>query len=269
MPFDDATSLDRLDAGAFAWDVADGWQQGRGAWGGLVAAAVARAVQTSEPSAERSLRTLSLHLAAPVPVGRATVRVSPLRVGSGLSTWSVIVEDAAGDLCAHAVVLTGRGRVPDLAAAAGCWGSATPPELPPWADVAPLPSGLPGMPTFLQHLELRVVAGLPTAGRQGEGCLGYVKFAEQGGWDAPQLIGIVDAWYPVVLTVLDARRPLATVAFAAHLLIDPASIPMGEPLVYEASMAGANEGFTTETRRLWTSDGRLAVENHQSLVVIA
>lgn len=141
--------------------------------------------------------------------------------------------------------------------------------MPPWADVAPVPAGLPGMPTFLQHLELRVVAGLPTAGRQGEGCLGYVRFAEQSGWDAPRLIGVVDAWYPVVLTLLDTMRPLATVSFAAHLLIDPASIPRGEPLVYEARVAGANEGFTTETRRLWTSDGRLAVENHQSVVVIA
>jgi len=28
------------------------------------------------------------------------------------------------------------------------------------------------------------------------------------------------------------------------------------------------EGFTSETRRLWSPDGRLVVENHQSIVVI-
>src|SRR3954470_3250315 len=35
----------RLDEGRFGFDVADGWQQGRGAFGGLVLAAMARALE--------------------------------------------------------------------------------------------------------------------------------------------------------------------------------------------------------------------------------
>jgi len=185
-----------------------------------------------------------------------------------LSTWTVSVEDAAGDVCAHGVVLTGRARVPELAEAARTWPTAVVPDLPAWTDVAPLSAELPGMPTFLQHLELRVVEGMPLLGARAR-CLGYVRFPDQGAWDAAQLLAVVDAWYPTVLTVLDTMRPLATVTYAAHLLVDPSTIPASEPLGYEARMAGTTNGFTTETRRLWTPDGRLAVENHQSILVIA
>ena len=40
-----ATAMHQQTEGAFTWQVPDGWQQGRGAWGGRVAAGVARAVE--------------------------------------------------------------------------------------------------------------------------------------------------------------------------------------------------------------------------------
>lgn len=268
MGIDTATQMQQVGKGAFVWDVPDHWQQGRGAWGGLIAGGIARAVEASESSPERCLRTLSLHLPGPLLVGEATLRVTALRIGSGLSTWTATVQDAAGDIRAHAVALSGRPRVPDLDDAARTWPTATAPRLPQWADVPPLPADVPGMPTFLRHLDVRPVEGGPLNSSHAR-CLGYVRFAEQAAWDTCQLVAVVDAWWPTVLTVLDTMRPLATVTYAAHVLVDPSTIPPGEPLTYEASMAGTHAGFTTETRRLWTPDGRLAVENHQSIVVIA
>jgi len=264
MSFSSATALLRTPEGSLGWEVPDGWQQGRGAWGGLVAGGVVRAVEAHEPDPSRRLRTVSLHLPGPLGVGGATVRVDPLRIGSAMSTWSVTVE-SAGDLCAHAVVLTGSTRVP--AETTLGWGTSAAPPLPPWQDLPLLPTGLPGMPAFMQQLELRPAEGLPLAGTQAR-CTGYVRFVDQGSWDAAQLVGIVDAWYPTALAALAVQRPLATVTSANHLLLDPETVPAGQPLVYEAAMAAANDGFTTETRRLWTLDGRLAVENHQSVVII-
>lgn len=265
--FGAATAQVRLDDGLFAWDVPDGWQQGPGAWGGLVAGGVAQAVASHQPDPGRSLRTLSVHLASPLPVGRATVRVAALRVGSALSTWSVTVEAAPGRASAYGVAITGAPRATDLADAAGTWGTAEPPALPPWREVEPVPALGPGWPTFMQHVEFRGVEGLPLAGGPAR-CRGYVRFSDQQSWDAPQLLSVVDAWFPTAFTVLDALRPLATVAYTAHLLVDPATVPPGEPLAFESNMSGAYEGFTSELRRLWTLDGRLAVENHQCLVVV-
>lgn len=267
MRLSTAAAVARRDDGQLGWDVPDGWQQGRGAWGGLVVAGAVQALALTEPDPSRALRTLSLHLAAPLPVGPATVRVAPLRLGSGLSTWSLTIEDADGDLCAHAVALTGRERVPELADALLQWGTLDPPALPPWHDVPALPAQAAGMPTFLQHLELRLVDGLPLRGVPAR-CAGYVRFADQGVWDAGALLSLVDAWWPTALTADLTMRPMATVSYAAHLLVDPATVAPAEPLAYEARMSAAHEGFTTDIRRLWTLDGRLAVENQQSVALI-
>lgn len=267
MGFSDATSLVSVGDGRFDWDVPDGWQQGRGAWGGLVAGAVTRAVQQCEPDPNRTVRTLSLHLAAPLTVGRAAVWVEPRRVGSGMSTWGVTVGDSTGGPCAHAVLITGLPRAPELDVAEAGWGTALAPELPAWQRIPETPTHGPGWPRFMRHLEFRVISGPPLSGGAAESS-GYVRFAGQAEWDAGQLLSVVDAWYPSALTVLDAVRPLATVTFAAHLLVSPSTVPAGEPLGFTSSMSAAHEGFTTESRRIWAPDGRLVVENHQAIVVI-
>jgi hypothetical protein len=265
VSFATATVLEPTGDHTFAWDVPDGWQQGRGAWGGLVAAGVVRAVQASDTA--RRLRTLSLHLSAPLEVGAATVHVEPVRVGSALSTWQATVESVPGETAAHAVALTGSPRAHDLHDVARSWGRAVPPDLPPWDTVAPIPHGLPGMPAFLQHVDLRVVHGHMLTSADAYAA-GYVSFAEPAAWDAAGLLAIVDAWWPTAFVGMDALRAVATVSYVAHLLVDPVTVEPGVPLAYEASLSSAHEGFTSETRRLWTLDGRLAVENHQSIVIV-
>lgn len=263
-----AIDLQRLADGRFRWEVPDGWQQGRGAWGGLVSAGVGRAIELAEPESTRTLRTLSVHMPGPLGVGPALVSVEPLRIGSGMSTWTIVVTDlATGEPYAHAVGITGAARVPALACDMLTWGTAQPPELPPWEELPILPSSTPGLPRFMQFLELRVAEGLPLAGGVAR-CAGYARLTDQGTWDAAQLMGMVDAWFPTALLAVDRLRPMATVTYAAHLLVDPATIPAEEPLAFESTMSAAHEGFTSEIRRLWTLDGRLAVENHQSIVIV-
>ena len=63
-------------------------------------------------------------------------------------------------------------------------------------------------------------------------------------------------------------RPMATVSFSAHLLVPPQTLDPQQPLGFESWVSSMEEGFTSETRRLWSPDGRLVVENHQSIVVI-
>jgi hypothetical protein len=261
-----ATALQPRGEGEFAWEVTDGWQQGPGAWGGLVAGGVTAAVTAVEPEPARTLRTVSIHMVAPLVTGPARVRVEPVRLGSGMSTWAVAVDGADGTRCTSAVVITGRDRAGDLAADAGAWGTAAAPTLPAWRDVPVAPPQGPGWPTFVQHLEFRVVEGWPGSGTAR--CAGYLRFLDQGPWDARQLLSLVDAWYPTALPVLSGLRPMATVTYAAHLLLDPRTVPAGEPLAYEATMSAAHGGYTTELRRLWTLDGRLAVENHQAIVLV-
>lgn len=246
------------------WHVPDGWQQGRGAWGGLVVGALVEAVARLEDP-DRPVRSVSAQLSAPALAEPHELSVERLRAGSALSTWSVALDSAAGERVAQAVILTGQERASDMVPAWEAWQSARMP-VADWrtADVVPLAP--PIAPAFSAHLAFRPLTGLPMSGQ--EMVSGWIGFPDAGEWSAAALLALVDGWWPVAISRPAAMRPMATVSFAANLLVDPATVPAGEPLYFEGTVAGALGGYVSELRRMWTADGRLAVENLQSIAVI-
>lgn len=265
--FGDAIDLNAVAPGTFAWQVPPGWEQGRGAWGGLVVGACLTAVTSAQSDRTRTLRTIAAHLYAPVVSGPASVRAQLIRQGSSMSTWSVAIRDEQDVAMAEAVVITGEARAADLDADLVGHGTATMPVTPEWAHCPVIPIVPPLGPAFGSHLEFRPIQGLPFAQDQAR-VLGWIRLPDQGPWSAVEALSMADAYWPSLYPMLQQLRPMATVSFSAHLLVDPSTLPAGEPLLFESSMAAGHQGFTTETRRLWSSDGRLVVENLQSVVVI-
>lgn len=245
------------------WLVPDGWQQGRGAWGGLVVAAHLRAVHARDP--ERTVRTIGCQIPAPVPTGAHHCEVTPVRVGSGMSTWqSTITGVDSGEVVSVATVLHAQPRA--LADLPSITGTLSRPDAPSAHDVPVIRVAPPLGPVFAERLQFRVVSGIPLSAGEPR-CLGWIDVPDGAGWDAFRLLAIVDAWWPCVLVALPTVRPMATVDFTAHLLVDPTTVPTG-PLLVDNRLLAEHEGFTTEVRRLWTADGRLVVENLQSIAVI-
>lgn len=257
------------------WQVVDGWQQGRGAWGGLTISRMAQAVVELEAS-DRTLRTLSAQILEPVTVGEYDIVTVCDRQGSALSNWSVQVhraEDAV--LVAQSQVITGTPRSSDVQPPVTAWGTAVIPQVKPFDQIPIVALGPPLAPTFTERLEFRPISPLPLGGENATS-LGWVRIPSRtwpgSNWSASEIMGIIDAWWPASYTVMDSMHPMATVAFSVHLLIDPVTIePVnGEraPLLHEALVSSAFGGYTSELRRLWTLDGRLVAENLQSIVVI-
>ncbi|MCX6433017.1 MAG: thioesterase family protein [Actinobacteria bacterium] len=262
--FDQATAVHHTQDGLFDWSVLDGWQQGRGAWGGLVVGAIVKAVVAAEPDARRLVRSISAQLMAPAVVGAHRITVSPVRQGSAMSTWGIDVEGEGTGVVARAVVITGRGRTNDTKDH-HTWGTLTRPDAPLAAEVPRLPSG-PPFPVFLQHCDVRPITGLPMSGGSAE-TLGWSGYADPVPVTAASLLALVDAWWPASLPLLSQMPRIATVDFTASLLIDPATVAIDELLLHHSFVSGAHDGFTSEQRRLWTSDGRLVVDNMQTIVV--
>ena len=261
-----ALSLAVTESGTFVWEVPDGWQQGRGAWGGLSIGALVRAILAAQSDAKRAIRSISCQIFAPVEVGTHSIVASLDRRGSAMSTWSAKLIGSSGEACVQMTAITGVERILDGLVGSHNWPIVSAPTIPPWQGIPVL--RLPDFaPAFSHHIEQRLVEGIPLSGAPAK-ALGWVRFPGQGHWSGEQLLAIVDAWWPTVLAPLPAMRPMATVNFAAHLLVDPTSIPVGEPLIFESFMTGLHDGFVSETRRLWTADGRLAVENLQSIALI-
>lgn len=259
--FDDATRLRPKGPGSFEWDVPDGWQQGRGAWGGLVVGAMVRALTLLDPA---PIRSVSIQMSTPAFVGAHAVEASVLRRGTSMTTWQATITSAEGVLVASMVAIVGPAR--SSAGESGAWGQAGAPGLPPVDEVAPLPPGLEGFPRFMERCEFRVVEGIPLSGAPAR-CSGWVRLRDAPAPAAAWLIGLVDAWWPASMPAFEVLRRIATVNFTANLLVDPASLDPATPLAYTASVAAAADGYTSEHRALWTPDGRLAVDNLQTIVV--
>ena len=134
--FTDACRIDETEPGVFSWDVPAGWLQGRGAWGGLVIAASVNAVEVAQQqSADRRMRSVTAHMFRTLPAGTARIDVTPLRVGSAMTTWKASVTGSDGTAAAHSVIITGTPRAGDIDEP---WGTASMPDLPDWRAVPSL-----------------------------------------------------------------------------------------------------------------------------------
>src|SRR4051812_28361567 len=69
--------------GSYSAQISDLWSQGRAAFGGLVAALLARALEQVVPP-DRTLRSALIDFIAPVAPGAVTVQASVLRAGKSL-----------------------------------------------------------------------------------------------------------------------------------------------------------------------------------------
>jgi hypothetical protein len=255
---------DLVDVRDGVWQVPEGWRQGRGAWGGLVVAAAVRAARSAGGPQEPPLREVSVHMVGPVPSGAARVACQLVRRGSSTAVWDVSIGSAAGETWAVATVVLGAPRALDVPGRSVL----AMPEVPDWRDMEPLILEPPLAPEFLQHLAVRPVSGYPYSGT-GDDVLAWVApTVPLASYDDATLTGMVDALWPATLVQVETARPMATLSFSATLLVDPATVDAGAPLLHRGRLLAMAEGYATESRELWTADGRLAVHNSQVIAVI-
>jgi acyl-CoA thioesterase len=249
----------------YQFDVLPGWQQGRGAFGGLVIGALVRAIEdhTAEPA--RKLRSLTAELPGPAMTGTVEIAVDTLRQGKNLSAVrAALIQD--GEVKSHAVAILAATRTggPPVA-----WNDLTPPVLPRWQDVAPIVFAQP--PHFAQHFEHRVVeaASTSTSGPGGAPrSLGWIRPKDAGAArDAAYIAAMADAWWPAAAVRL-AGRPMATIAYTLEIVGSVDGLDPAAPLIYRAVVPVCADGYFVETRELWGEDGRLIAINHQTFAVI-
>lgn len=250
----------RVDDGVFAWDVPDGWQQGRGAFGGLVVAVAIRAMEKTVDDPELELRAINATLCGPVMVGEATLRVRELRRGS--NTLAVTCDIEQGDeIRTHLSAFFGKRRVED-----GEWSTSEPPELPDWREVDVIPIEPPMGPEFARHMEFRPVDIFPFSGADVRQARGYIRprMAIERRSDA-YLALLMDAFYPAFFSALDAPRPAATVTFMMEFFGDAQD---DAPLYFRSESPEARGGYSYEHRELWSAEGELLAMNQQSFCII-
>ncbi len=259
LPLDELFDVPPLTGGRATIDVPDRWQQGRGAFGGLVTGIAIRALEQVAP--DRPLRSLTAELCGPLQAGDADVVVEILRAGNAVTTAAVRLVQH-GEVQAHGVGVLGKHRI------AATHTHIAPPQAlaTSWRDVPAVPL-TSFTPAFAEHAELRLIGPLPFAGGTEARLEGWVRWKQPGTRrDAAFLAACCDSYWPARFSIERAPRPMATIAFTFQPL---APAPQGDTAIfYRAAMLAEDAGYCVEQRELWSEAGELLALNQQTFVVI-
>jgi hypothetical protein len=253
--FRTASAVEPLGDARYRATIPDGWQMGRGTFGGLLFGAMLRAVEHAEP--DRPARTLSGDVCGPVVPGDVEIAVRVLRRGNSQSNLAAELRQN-GEILATATVVSSAARKIALPA----------PPLDTPLETAPGPPALPPSAiraVFTQNYLYRSDA--PFGGTVTPSGL-IVENTPLAAVDAAALIGRLDAWWPAAFGLPTGPRPMATISFTAQILVDPSTLPPDEPLRYRARIAALHDGFSVELRELWHG-GRPIALNQQTFAVLA
>ncbi len=247
-------------------DVAAGWRNGRGAFGGLVIGALLRAIEQRTADPTRKVRSVTAELPGAVEPGTADITVEILRQGNNVSALRAALSQD-GEIRSHVVAILAASRG---SAEAVAWNDLPRPEAPAWSRVEPIPHGAPSgpRPEFVDHFEYRVVEGVVLSGGAGR-ALGWIRPRDPGApRDAAYIAAMIDAWWPVAFIRFTRRRLMATIAFTLNIVADLDGLDPMAPLLYRATAPVCTDGYCLETRELWGEDGRLVATNHQTFAII-
>jgi acyl-CoA thioesterase len=247
----------------FDLTVPDGWQQGAGAFGGWVMAALVRAMEGVVPA--RALRSLTAEIPSPVQPGDATIAVEVLRAGQSVTTLAARLVQSA-QLQAHAVGIFGAPRrlTEEMDRV-----ELTAPVAPDWREILPIPPETPNVPKFARHFEFRLADGLPFRGAEKSGALGWIRLRDLPSQkDAALVAAHVDAWWPAEFARLAHPRTMVTAAFSMQIVGGADAWKTDAPLLHASRTQAVREGYVTEVRELWTEDGVLVALNEQTMVIV-
>lgn len=258
-----AVASRRIADDLFAVDVPDGWQQGRGAFGGLTVGILITAIEGFAAATDRSLRSLTVELPAALMPGAAEVRVETLRAGAGQSTLAARLIQS-GEVRGFAVAVLAKPRAPgseefcELAA----------PELRDWRAMDPMDLGAIG-PVFSKHFEYRSDGPFPFVGGPEALAQGWVRARSVGDVSKTAWLALMaDTWWPSTFTRATAPFAMGTVAYTLQIVGDAAAVDTTVPLRYRARAWVQSQGWFVEQRELWDEAGKLLALNQQTFAII-
>jgi acyl-CoA thioesterase len=248
--FEHDTAVAEESPGVFAGTIGGDWWVGAGPNGGYLAAIVVRALGARVDTADRPLRSLTVHYQRAPEPGPARIEVELEREGRSV-TFARVVASQDGRPFASALAVLARGRESLTLAAA------TPPEVAPPDTIEALSTG-EAFPPFAQHFDYRPLL-TPEEGQALTG--GWFRLREDRPLDAPLVTAMCDSWFPAIFAVVHEPLAVPTLDLTVHLrarLPRPAEWVLGR---FTTRTAG--DGFLEEDAELWSPEGELLAQSRQ------
>ena len=264
LHFDESTTPSPVDStsGRSHCSIADGWSQGRGMYGGVLLAQVARAAQqrlrdvsdADEPPTRR-LRSINMSFLAPVSPGEVSLTTSILRSGSAVSHVRVELRQGGessgeSELRATAELTFGSGRAGVAQPAPPRPATALPLECLPMKAFG-------GFTDHLEHRWTGTDALLSGAARPV--VQGWVRPRLPATVDAGLVVAMLDSFPPPVWCAVSRRCPAASLQLHMQLARDAVPHTPAAPahpwFFYESRATLIGGGYSDIQGRLWLEDG--------------
>jgi len=251
MTFDEVTNFQTDGTG----QVPEVWRQGRTIYGGLLVAAVLRAMRRE---VSLPLRSVHVNFLGPALESDVSLEVNLLSRGSSITVLQGIVS-CAGVRCTQVQAIFGKSRFSSVGFEDE---NVTFP-----ADSEPFPYVDGVVPKFTRFMDFRwSEGGFPFTGH-GEARLGGLcRHNTAAGPSEAATVGLLDAWPPAVLPLLDRPFPVSTVSWTIHLFDPPEHVPE-EWWYYRGRSLRFQDGYATTEARLYEPGGRLAAWSEQLVAV--
>ena len=241
------------------------WGQGRATFGGVVAALIYTRMRDCVDS-ERLTRSLSVSFVGPLLCDVPTrIEVEILREGKAVT--QVLGRALQNDEVVALVQGSfGGGRPSSVAVAAE-----PAPVIKPVEQSQELPQIPQITPAFVEHLVMRWgLGGMPFTGNPSREMGGWVRFRDQGqvrDIDEADLLALVDAWPPAVLSHLRGPAPGSSLTWTIEFIQPLAKTSSERWCLYRAEIEHARDGYGHVAARLWSDDGQLLAISRQTVTV--
>ncbi|MBI5494683.1 MAG: thioesterase family protein [Deltaproteobacteria bacterium] len=266
QPFDAAHRFQRTAPGLFTGRWTPDWYQGRGVYGGLLAATLVRGVMDTVDDPARVPRSLTVHFCAPARQGPAVLRVREERRGSLVSHLSARLEQEDGAVVCFASATVAAGRARALH-----YQDAVMPKVVPFDDATPVVGDHPMLPAFARHLEFRFCGGAPPyAGAPEAHMAAWLRPRQPVTADAPFAAALLDAMPPAFFSRAEAPVAGASVDFTMHFLgrFPSPGLPGDAPWLLSTRSRWAAEGYSEELTEMWSQGGELVGQCRQLIAVM-
>lgn len=251
-----AARLEPLGEGRFKLDGAAGWMQGRTMYGGTAAFIAYSAAKLTFPDLP-PLRAAQVGFVAPVGE-HLEVSVTMLRQGRSVAQveTSLLCDGAVAQ---RTLWLFGAGRESNGTVAAAVLPNVIQPEDSPRLTANDM------APAFTARMDMRRAD--PPEGSPPGTIRRWVRLKDRSGLDpVGELVGIGDALPPGSARAMVRKGPISSITWALTILGEVPPTRDGWWLLETRSNHMAN-GFSSETLRLWNSEGVEVMYGLQSVAV--
>lgn len=251
--------LKDIDSAQASTELSAGWSQGRAAFGGLVAALLARGMAATQ-SSPKSLRSLMVSFVAPAPAGPVKVVSELLREGKNVTQATARLYN--GDaVCAQAMAAFGSDRETKAAMAQ------VPFNPEPRDSVPAMDRATRLVPAFLDHFDVRWTGGgIPMSNQQSRRLGKWVRHREDmSAYPVEALVAVADIPPPVMMSHYDRPVMASSLSWSLEFVVPAERVKPGW-FYLDFDLEAAAGGYSQQSGRIFTEDGTLVALSRQCMV---